>query len=337
MSSTFRRRTSCAIDSLRVKVHHTLSIGVTAALLAGCGLSQPPIYAPGAMPQTAVLATHSGRSKPWMARSPRTSDPWLYVTGNGSNNVVIYDLVEPGFPEVGAITNGVSSPAGVTVDASGQVYVANESGTVTIYPPGKTSPSLTLSEDLSQPQSVAVDANGKVYVCDRGNSPAIVVFPPGESTPSQVITNDLIQIPDQVQFDAAGDLYYTDNDTGASEIPAGYQSMSSLNLQGLQSTRGLALDHYGNLYVGTCCKPGLDGVREYVPGDERPIRRLHDSEGADLYASGTVKKKQYIFLPESYNSTVNAFSPNTLKPAFVVNTSDAQPSIGVAVKPAGIP
>ncbi|MGA2760134.1 MAG: hypothetical protein ABSF08_07460 [Candidatus Cybelea sp.] len=316
---------------------YALSNCVAAAMLASCGGSQPPIGAPSAMPQTSTLATHADRGKSWMAPGARKSDPWLYVTGNGSNNVVIYDLVQSGFPELGTITNGVSSPAGVTVDASGQVYVANESGTVTIYPPGKTSPRLTLSDDLSQPQSVAVDANGNVYVCDRGNSPAIVVFPPGESTPSQVITNDLIQIPNQVQFDAAGDLYYSDNNTGVSEIPAGYQSMSSLNLQGLQSTRGLALDHYGNLYVGTCCKPGFDGAREYVPGDEQPVRSLHDSEGSDIYASGVVKKNQYIFLPDSYNSTVRAFIPNTRKPAFVINTADAQTSVGVAVKPAGIP
>jgi len=316
---------------------YPISFCATAAMLAGCGGSQTPIDAAGALPQTSAIATHVAHGGSWMARRARTADPWLYVTGNGSNNVVIYDLIASGLPQIGTITNGVSSPAGVTVDASGQVYVANESGTVTIYPPGKTSPSLTLSNDLSQPQSVAVDANGNVYVCDRGNSPAIVVFPRGESSPSQVITNDLIQIPDQIQFDAAGDLYYTYNNTGASEIPAGYQSMSSLNLQGLQSTRGVALDHYGNLYVGTCCKPGLDGVREYLPGDERPVRRLHDSEGADIYASGVVKKAQYIFLPDSYSSTVRAFSPNTRKPAFVINTSDAQPSIGVAVKPAGIP
>jgi hypothetical protein len=37
-----------------------------AALLAGCGGSQPPIGAPGAMPQTSALTMHAERGKSWM-------------------------------------------------------------------------------------------------------------------------------------------------------------------------------------------------------------------------------------------------------------------------------
>jgi hypothetical protein len=39
--------------------HIALGIAVAAALLAGCGGSQPPIGAPGAMPQTSAIATHA--------------------------------------------------------------------------------------------------------------------------------------------------------------------------------------------------------------------------------------------------------------------------------------
>jgi hypothetical protein len=109
---------------------YALSAGVVIALLAGCGGSQPPIGAPGAMPQTG-------------ARASGQVDAWLYVTGNHNNEVAIYDLDKSGFPIVGTITDGVSSPGGVAVDKKGQVYVANETGTVTIYAPGKRTPSLT--------------------------------------------------------------------------------------------------------------------------------------------------------------------------------------------------
>ena len=315
--------------------HHTLCSCVAGVMLAGCGGSQPQIGAPGIVPGT-VIPMHTSLGRSHMARRGNTKDPWLYVTGNANNSVVIYDLAQSGFPVVGTITDAVSSPGGVAVDRNGQVYVANETGTVTIYPPGKTTPSLTLSEDLEFPQSVAVDASANVYVCNRGSSPAIVIFPPGKSTPSEVITNDLVQVPNQIQFDAVGNLYYADGNTGVSELGAGSQYMTSLGLHDLQSLRGLALDHYGNLYVGTYGSK-LDGAREYLPEAQRPIRRLRDSEGSDLYASGVVRHQEYIFLPNSYNETVKAFEPNARKPAFVINTADAQPSVGVAVKAAGAP
>jgi hypothetical protein len=151
-----------------------------------------------------------------------------------------------------------------------------------------------------------------------------------------MIANSLIQSPTQVQFDAAGDLYYTDSNTGVSEMAEGSQNMVDLELKDLQRTDGIALDHYGNLYVGTFGS-GLDGAREYLSGDQGPARTLHDAKGSDLYASGVVKRQQYIFLPESYNNTVKAFKPNETKPAFVVNAAEANYSVGVAVKPAGVP
>jgi hypothetical protein len=41
------------------------SIATAAALLAGCGESQPPIGVPGAMPQSRRNAAHTERSGSW--------------------------------------------------------------------------------------------------------------------------------------------------------------------------------------------------------------------------------------------------------------------------------
>ena len=62
---------------------YALSIGVAAASLSGCGGSQPPIGAPGAMPQTSALATHAARGTSWMAPEKpayKATRPLLYVT-----------------------------------------------------------------------------------------------------------------------------------------------------------------------------------------------------------------------------------------------------------------
>jgi uncharacterized repeat protein (TIGR03803 family) len=54
-----------------------------AALLGGCGGSQPPIGAPGAMPQTWTVTTRAERSKSWMLPEAKMDYRVLYsFTGN---------------------------------------------------------------------------------------------------------------------------------------------------------------------------------------------------------------------------------------------------------------
>ena len=45
---------------------YALAIGAASALLAGCGGSQPPIGAPGAMPQSRATTTQARHGKSWM-------------------------------------------------------------------------------------------------------------------------------------------------------------------------------------------------------------------------------------------------------------------------------
>jgi hypothetical protein len=45
---------------------YALTSCAAAAMLAGCGGSQPPIGAPGAMPQTSAVATRAERGKSWI-------------------------------------------------------------------------------------------------------------------------------------------------------------------------------------------------------------------------------------------------------------------------------
>jgi len=45
---------------------YALSSCVAAAMLAACGGSQPPIGAPGAMPQSRAIVTHASRGGSWM-------------------------------------------------------------------------------------------------------------------------------------------------------------------------------------------------------------------------------------------------------------------------------
>lgn len=294
---------------------------------------------------TVSPATYSGRrhgtkaSKPsqsrgWLDKKANINHTWLYVTDFDTSKVFIYDLDKSGF-QVGVLQQGIKGPDGVTIDPSGTVYVANDSaGTVTIYSAGQTNPSLTLSADLEIPIAIAVDTNGDVYVTNKGKNPSIVVYPADSTMPSKVITSQLLVMPGQVAFDAARNLYVSDNTNGVFEIPYGSSQLVSLGLQGLTFASGLALDSAtGDLYVSQASK-GTTLV--FAAGFTQASRVLKDSVDIDLLSFGMLKKHQYLLGPTSSTGAVNFYKPGGKKP-FALFATQAQNAVSAAIKPARVP
>src|SRR5580692_699200 len=111
----------------------TVSSCMAAAMLAGCGGSQPPIAAPGAMLQTAAIATHVDRDKSWMRNSTRidsrttykVTPQLLYVTNVGYEDVTVYQAKANDREPVETISDGLVIPTGACVDGQGTLYVTN--------------------------------------------------------------------------------------------------------------------------------------------------------------------------------------------------------------------
>jgi hypothetical protein len=124
---------------------------VTAAMLTGCGGSQPPIGAPGAMSQTEASAGHPGHGKSWMLPEAKRSD-LLYVAASpdGANGTT-YVYTYPKGRFVGMLT-GLVEPRGECADSAGDVFIvayANQSmssSTIYEYAHGGTTPIATLSD-----------------------------------------------------------------------------------------------------------------------------------------------------------------------------------------------
>ena len=108
---------------------------VAAALLAAGG-SQPPIRAPGAMPQTSAIAAHPERDKSWM-RSRTSRGDLIYVAAAGKSYVLTY----PQGKLVGTIDYGAADACS---DSAGNVFLTVDQG-VDEFSHGATSPSATLS------------------------------------------------------------------------------------------------------------------------------------------------------------------------------------------------
>jgi serine/threonine-protein kinase len=138
------------------------------------------------------------------------------------------------------------------VDSHGMLYVANNgNSTVTEYPLGQTSPSVTLSgNSLLFPNGIAVDKKGTVYVTSGATVGQcyVLVYPKGSSSPSAQI--DGFDLPVGVAIDKAGNLYVGDAlQNVVWEVPRGSTTPNSLKLSGLSDPTGVAIDPANNLWV----------------------------------------------------------------------------------------
>jgi hypothetical protein len=133
---------------------YALTIGAAAALLAGCGGSQSPSPAPGAMPQSRAIATHTDGSGSWMLPEANGKN-LLYIADSGSG-VLVYSYKPSRIKLVGFL----SSPeygAGECVDSKQDVFITSSNHEIFEYRHGETSPTAVLTDPKSIPINCAVD------------------------------------------------------------------------------------------------------------------------------------------------------------------------------------
>jgi hypothetical protein len=182
------------------------------------------------------------------------------------------------------ITAGVSRPWGLYVDKQGTLYVANQSnynsssstGTVTAYPSGSTSPSLTFSQDLDRPLYAIVDSSGDVFVSNAGGG-TVVEYRSGSTSLYQVLQTPGIEA-DGMDFDQQGNLYvaYRAKDgTGSIEEFAPGSTDGKILGMSLNQPQGVLVDNKGNLVVvetGHTARIDVFPPGQQTPSVEVPIR-----------------------------------------------------------------
>jgi sugar lactone lactonase YvrE len=152
----------------------------------------------------------------------------------------------------GLITDGIDLPINAAADNHGTVYVANNgNSTVTEYPFGATSPSVTLSgSPIMYPNGIAVNQKGTVYVTSGATAGScyVLVFPKGASSPSKQING--FNLPVGLAIDKDGNLYVGDAlQNVVWKVPKGSTTPTSLGLTGLSDPTGVAIDSKNDLYV----------------------------------------------------------------------------------------
>jgi len=148
----------------------------------------------------------------------------------------------------------LNTPYGIAIDATGNAWVANESGsTITEFTPSGTSASYTAS-GLFGPQGIAIDTGGDVWVANTaGNS--VVEFPSGNvNSPTSTTVGGTVSAPSAIAIDHHNNVFVT-NFNGNSVT--GFSASNGTALANSPFTgssnitvpTGIALDRSGNVYV----------------------------------------------------------------------------------------
>jgi len=265
---------------------------------------------------------------------PNPKHALLYVADSANSLVTVYDLSVIGTPQVQQISTGIASPATVALDRNGTLYVGNNgTKSITVYPLGKTAPTLTMSDGSTMPYGIAITNNGTVYAAGRGNPAVIDVYQAGQSSPSQVITDPLISSPSQAIFDAAQNLYVSDFNTGVYEIAAGTNQPVSLNLSGLNGAAGIALDpRLNRLYVSSV-NTANTYVEAFKLGQREPLYRMSTVDPDNLAFGGP--HFEFLFVPDFFGYEIDVYRPDGRKPFAKLGVTFNSQS--VAYKPPHVP
>jgi hypothetical protein len=223
-----------------------LGICVAVAMLAGCGGSQPPIGALGAMPQSRAGATHDAHSGSWMLAEALSED-LLYISNVYTVTVYSY----PRGRHVGTL-KGFYRPLGECSDKAGDVFIAN-GDTILEYKHGGTKSIQTLTFAGYGAESCAADpATGNLAVTwDQGLSQGYVaIYQHASGTPKLYRNSNMLFV--WCGYDNAGNLYVdgqygSGNNFAFAELPKGGTSLENIMLN--QSFQNAGAVQWDGKYV----------------------------------------------------------------------------------------
>jgi hypothetical protein len=192
-----------------------LFIGAVAAILAGCGASQPPgampARSPGnesgltplsasrlvalTIPGYAVRPVHRA-TKTWMSTGAKSAKRLLYISDVETSSVFVYDYSSG--TEVGDLTTDIDEPYGQCVDKKGDVYISSFGRSETVeFAHGGSTPIAEFSSSGGYPVGCAVDRQGDLAVANLYSTSGLAtlfIWSHGEGTPTKYQDSDCLNM-----------------------------------------------------------------------------------------------------------------------------------------------
>jgi hypothetical protein len=264
---------------------------VAVAMLAGCGGSQQPIGAPGAMPQTSALATHADRGKSWMLPEAKADD-LLYISNVYTVTVYSY----PKGKHVGTL-KGFYEPFGECSDSAGNVFIAN-GDTILEYGHGGKKPIQTLTLSGYGSVSCAVDSTtGNLAVTwNKGSYPGYVAIYPDASGSPALYSIGYMQFI-FCGYDPAGNLYVdgeasNENKFLFAELPKGGSSLENITLN--QSFEYAGAVQWDGKYVAVGDDEAQNIYQFTISGSSGTLEGTTSLGDADTVLQWVINKKKVV-------------------------------------------
>ncbi len=162
------------------------------------------------------------------------------------------------------VVSGLSYPAGVAADSSGNVYVADGQNNRVLKETlsgGNYTQSIVASSTsggLSYLSGVAVDVSGNVYISDEGNNRVLKETLSGGTYTQSTVASSIsggLNSPEGGAVDSSGNVYVVDtkNNRVVKETLSGgiyiQSTVASSTSGGLSYPSGVAVDSSGNVYI----------------------------------------------------------------------------------------
>jgi hypothetical protein len=241
----------------------------------------------------------------------------LAIANSGSNTVALY--VTGQSSPVALVQSGVLSPQALTFDAAGDLFVANQPGSVTVYASPYNQMPVTIANGINHPQSLALDTRGDLFVANGNGSNTVTLYsPPYGGAPSATISSS-VDDPVSLALDSNTDLFVVNAAASTvTEYAAPYAGTPTTISKGLNTPSSVAIDSHGNLFVANL-NSTPNSVVEYSPPfstASAPVATI--TEGVNEQGAISVLSSN-LFIPNQGANTVTEYTaPYTGTPTTIV-------------------
>ncbi len=210
----------------------------------------------------------------------------------------------------------IASPAGITVDTAGNVYVAvyNSNNYIDAFTPAGGIWRYSGTKRYSNPLDVAFDTAGNLYVANSGGN-NIMIVPPGGGAPNPFAA--VGSGPDALYFSGAGKswpLYVADGSDGTIYAVAS-NGTAALFSSSFTNPASIACDNAGNVYVGDCSSGDVYRINAAGTMTATVVTGLSCPSGMKLDAAGN------IYILDSARSSIYKYVPSTGDSTLFANLS----------------